>query len=229
MTDHHVNYVGGVWTDGLPPPIEVEDPATGQVFATIARAGPADIDRAVAAARACHLSGALTAMRPVERGRMVRRIGDGLAARLDEVAAVLSRETGKPKVEARIEVEGAVRYFEYYGNQAETLEGRSIPLGDGYYDFTVLEPYGVSAQIIPWNYPVEMTARSLSAALTAGNACVVKTPELTPLSSLFIAEAAEAAGLPAGAVSMLCGYGREAGAALSSHPDVDQIVFTGSV
>ncbi len=229
MTDHHLNYVGGVWTDGLQPPVEVEDPATGQVFATIARAGPADVDRAVAGARACHLSGALTAMRPVERGRMVRRIGDRLAARLDEVAAVLSRETGKPKVEARIEVEGAVRYFEYYGNQAETLEGRSIPLGDGYYDFTVMEPYGVSAQIIPWNYPVEMTARSLSAALTAGNACVVKTPELTPLSSLFIAEAVEAAGLPAGAVSVLCGYGHEAGAALSSHPDVDQIVFTGSV
>ncbi|WP_299614793.1 aldehyde dehydrogenase family protein [Pelagibius sp.] len=224
-----MNYVGGVWTDGLQPPVEVEDPATGQVFATIARAGPADVDRAVAGARACHLSGALTAMRPVERGRMVRRIGDRLAARLDEVAAVLSRETGKPKVEARIEVEGAVRYFEYYGNQAETLEGRSIPLGDGYYDFTVMEPYGVSAQIIPWNYPVEMTARSLSAALTAGNACVVKTPELTPLSSLFIAEAVEAAGLPAGAVSVLCGYGHEAGAALSSHPDVDQIVFTGSV
>ena len=142
---------------------------------------------------------------------------------------MLTRESGKPLWEARQEIEGAARYFEYYGNQAETVEGRSIPLGSGYFDFTVYEPFGVSAHIIPWNYPIEMTARSLSAALATGNACVVKTPELDPLTNRFIAAAAEAAGLPDGAVNIICGHGHEAGAALAAHPGVRQIVFTGSV
>ncbi|MDX6752429.1 aldehyde dehydrogenase family protein [Geminicoccaceae bacterium 1502E] len=223
------NYVGGAWVDGGAGRLAVEDPATGEPLAEQALADAADVDRAVAAARACHQSGALTAMRPVARGRMVRRMGEHLLARIAEIAPVLALESGKPLWEARLEVEGAARYFEYYGNQAETLEGRSIPLGDGYFDFTTYEPYGVSAQIIPWNYPLEMTARSLSAALTAGNACVVKTPELDPLSNAFIAEAAEHAGFPAGAVNILCGHGKQAGAALSAHPGVNQIVFTGSV
>ena len=147
----------------------------------------------------------------------------------EEIAQVLTLEQGKPLWESRIEIEGAARYFEYYGNQAETVEGRSIPLGKDYFDFTTYEPYGVSAQIIPWNYPVEMTARSLSAALATGNTCVIKTPELTPLSNAWFALAAEAAGLPKGAVNILCGLGQEAGAALSAHPNVNQIVFTGSV
>ena len=102
-------------------------------------------------------------------------------------------------------------------------------MGKSYFDFTTYEPFGVSAQIIPWNYPVEMTARSLSAALATGNACVIKTPELTPLSNAWFAHAAEAVGLPKGAVNILCGLGHEAGAALSAHPEVNQIVFTGSV
>ena len=117
-----------------------------------------------------------------------------------------------------MEIEGAALYFEYYGNQASTVEGRSVPLGANYFDFTQHEPYGVSAQIIPWNYPLEMTARSLSAALATGNACVVKTPELSPLSNSIYAEAAEAIGLPAGAVNIICGLGAEAGAALSGAP-----------
>ena len=188
-----------------------------------------DVDRAVQAARRVHLSGALSDLRPVERGRMVQAMGRYLLDHADEIANVLTLEQGKPLWEARIEVEGAARYFEYYGNQAETVEGRSIPLGAGYFDFTTYEPFGVSAQIIPWNYPVEMTARSLSAALATGNACVIKTPELTPLSNAWFAHAAEAVGLPKGAVNILCGLGAEAGAALSAHPDVNQIVFTGSV
>ncbi|MEM7432965.1 MAG: aldehyde dehydrogenase family protein, partial [Pseudomonadota bacterium] len=131
--------------------------------------------------------------------------------------------------ESHTEVEGAARYFEYYGNQAETVEGRSIPLGADYFDFTVYEPYGVTAHIIPWNYPLEMTARSVSAALSTGNACVVKTPELDPLTNEYIAKAGESAGLPQGALNIMCGIGKDAGAALASHADVRQIVFTGSV
>ena len=160
---------------------------------------------------------------------MVQAMGRYLLEHIDALAQVLTLEQGKPLWEARIEVEGAARYFEYYGNQAETVEGRSIALGKAYFDFTTYESFGVSAQIIPWNYPVEMTARSLSAALATGNACVIKTPELTPLSNAWFAQAAETVGLPKGANNILCGLGSQAGAALSAHPQVNQIVLTGSV
>jgi len=223
------NYIDGTWVDGGAGRIEVTDPSASAKLAEHALADATDVDRAVQAAKRVHQSGALRDLRPVERGRMVQSMGRYLLAHIDEIAQVLTREQGKPLWEARIEIEGAARYFEYYGNQAETVEGRSIPLGKGYFDFTTYEPFGVSAQIIPWNYPVEMTARSLSAALATGNTCVIKTPELTPLSAAFFAHAAEDAGLPAGAVNLLCGLGAEAGAALAAHPDVNQIVFTGSV
>ncbi len=223
------NYVNGDWVDGRAGRIDVINPATGEKLAEHALADETDIDHAVRAARRLHLSGELADLRPVERGRMVQAMGRYLLDHIDDIAPILTLEQGKPLWESRIEIEGAARYFEYYGNQAETVEGRSIPLGAGYFDFTTYEPFGVSAQIIPWNYPVEMTARSLSAALATGNSVVIKTPELTPLTNAWFAHAAEYAGLPKGAVNILCGYGQQAGAALSSHPDVNQIVFTGSV
>lgn len=223
------NYVEGQFIDGSAGRLVVDDPATGEPLAEQALAGADDIDRAVKAARRCHESGVLSDMRPVERGRMVRAMGEYLLSHKDEIAPILTREAGKPLWEAHMEIEGAARYFEYYGNQAETVEGRSIPLGKDYFDFTTHEPRGVSAQIIPWNYPMEMTARGLSAALATGNTAVIKTPELDPLTNYYFAKAAEAAGFPAGAVNILCGYGHEAGAALSAHSGVDQIVFTGSV
>jgi aldehyde dehydrogenase (NAD+) len=229
MKDYWKNYVDGTWIDGGSGRHDVINPGTGQVIAQQAMADAADIDRAVQAAKRVLDSGALTDLRPVERGRMVQAIGRYLLENIDDVAEILCLEQGKPLWEAKVEIKGAARYFEYYGNQAETVEGRSIPLGSKYYDFTSYEPFGVSGQIIPWNYPVEMTARSLSAGLATGNACVIKTPELTPLACYIYAHAAEAVGLPAGAVNILCGHGSEAGAALSSHPDVRQIVFTGSV
>ena len=223
------NYINGAFCDGTEPPIIVDNPATGQPLAEQACGNADDIDRAVAAAKACHDSRALSALRPVERSRKVQQMGRYLAENIKEIAPLLTLESGKPLWEAEMEVLGAARYFEYYGNQGETVEGRSIPLGDGYYDFTVYEPYGVSGQIIPWNYPLEMTARSLSAALVTGNACVIKSPELDPLTHFYIAKAAESADMPAGAVNIVCGHGRIAGAALAAHPDVRQIVFTGSV
>ncbi len=229
IKSHWQNYIDGAWVGGGAGTIDVHDPATGAFLATAALADAADVDRAVMAARRVHLSAELTALRPIERGRMVQAMGRWLLARKEEIAHVLTREQGKPLWEAMIEVEGAALYFEYYGNQASTVEGRSIPLGAGYFDFTDYEPYGVSAQIIPWNYPVEMTARSLSAALTTGNTVVIKSPELTPLTNSYFAQAAEAAGFPAGCVNVLCGLGHEAGAALAGHPMVNQIVFTGSV
>ncbi len=223
------NYIDGKWVDGGAGKIDVVNPANGETLAQHALADAEDVDRAVKAARRVHLSGALSDLRPVERGRMVQAMGRYLLDHKDEIAQVLTLEQGKPLWESHTEIEGAARYFEYYGNQAETVEGRSIPLGAQYFDFTTYEPFGVSAQIIPWNYPVEMTARSLSAALATGNTIVIKTPELSPLTNAWFAHAAEAVGLPNGAVNILCGYGHEAGAALSSHPLVNQIVFTGSV
>lgn len=223
------NYIDGEFVDGGAGRLVVDDPGTGEKLAEQAIASVPDVDRAVQAARRVHLSGVLSDLRPVERGRMVQAMGRYLLENIDEIAPILSLESGKPLWEAHIEVEGSARYFEYYGNQAETVEGRSIPLGSSYFDFTTYEPFGVSAQIIPWNYPMEMTARSLSAALATGNACVIKTPELDPLTNYYFAKAAEYAGLPNGAVNIFCGYGHEAGAALSSHPDINQVVFTGSV
>ena len=223
------NYINGKFVAGGAGQIEVSNPANGQTVGEQALADAGDVDKAVAAAKALHVSGKFSALRPVERGRMVQKMGQYLLQHKDKLAELLSLEQGKPLWESNIEIEGAARYFEYYGNQAETVEGRSIPLGQGYFDFTIYEPFGVSAQIIPWNYPIEMTARSLSAALATGNACVIKSPELTPLTHYIFAEAAEAAGLPEGAVNILCGLGRDAGAALTAHRDVNQIVFTGSI
>jgi aldehyde dehydrogenase (NAD+) len=219
------NYIDGAWVDGGAGRIDVTDPATGNVIAQHALADAGDVDRAVMAARRVHLSSVLTDMRPIERGRMVQAMGRFLTEHRERLAYLLSREQGKPIWESEIEIDGAALYFEYYGNQASTVEGRSIPLGSGYFDFTHYEPFGVSAQIIPWNYPLEMTARSLSAALATGNAVVIKTPEMTPLTNYIFAEAAEHVGFPKGTVNVLCGLGADAGAALSAHPMVNQIVF----
>ncbi|MBO9420863.1 aldehyde dehydrogenase family protein [Labrenzia sp. R4_2] len=223
------NFIDGAFVDGGGGRLDVLDPGTGEKLAEQALADAADVDRAVKAAKRVSDSRTWMDLRPVERGRIVRKMGDYLLDRIDEIAPILTREAGKPLWEAKLEIEGAARYFEYYGNQAETMEGRSIPLGGGYFDFTVHEPFAVSAQIIPWNYPMEMTARSVSAALAVGCAVVVKTPELDPLTNKYFADAALACGLPAGALNILCGLGKEAGAALSAHTDVNQIVFTGSV
>ncbi len=232
MTDipaYWQNFIDGEFCDGGAGRLSVLDPATGEPVADQALADAADVDRAVSVAKAFSERGTWSGLRPVERGRIVRKMGEYILEQIDEIAPILTREAGKPLWEARLEIEGAARYFEYYGNQAETMEGRSIPLGDGYFDFTTHEPFGVSAQIIPWNYPMEMTARSVSAALTVGCSVVVKTPELDPLTNKFFADAALACGLPNGALHILCGLGRDAGAALAAHPEINQIVFTGSV
>ncbi len=223
------NFIAGDWVDGGGGRLWVENPGTGARLAEQAVADAGDVGRAVASARECVESRVLADMRPIERGRLVQAMGRWIADHAAEFAQVLTLEQGKPLWEAQAELRGACNYFEYYGNQAATVEGRSIPLGAGYFDFTMLEPFGVSAQIIPWNFPLEVAARSIAAGLATGNACVVKTSELTPLSGSCFARAAEAVGLPKGALHVLTGYGHEAGAALAAHPDVNQIVFTGSV
>lgn len=227
--EYYRNWIDGAWAEGGAGRMTVENPGTGEPLAEQALADAGDVARAVAAAKRVHESGWLTDLRPVDRSRLVRAMGDYLLEHHEATARLLCLEQGKTLWEARNEVRNAARYFEYYGNLTETLDGRSIPLGAGYVDYTVLEPLGVSAQIIPWNFPVEIAARSIACGLATGNACVVKTSEVTPLSSHIFGPAAEAAGLPPGAVNILTGWGAEAGAALAGHPNVNQIVFTGSV
>jgi len=224
------NYVDGAWCDGAAGKrIPIENPASGQVIAEIARAEATDVDRAVAAARAAFEKRTLIDMRPATRAQLMFEIAAEFKKLADEIAAAECLDNGKTLAGGRNEALAAARYFTYYGGAADKLEGRMIPLGAGYVDYTVPAPYGVSAQIVPWNFPLQIAARSVACAIATGNTVVLKSPELSPLSCSFIATACERAGVPKGAVNVLCGYGHDAGAALVGHRDVDHIVFTGSV
>ena len=224
------NYIGGKWVDAVGGGrIAVEDPATGKPIAEIARAEAADVDLAVRAARACVESRALVDIRPGKRLRMLNTVAAELRGRAKEMAEVLTLESGIQYDEGLDEVEVTARYFEYYAGLADKIEGRYIPLGKDFVDYTIPEPHGVSAHIIPWNFPPELAGRGLGPALAVGNAVVVKSPELDPLAMTFIADACEAAGFPPGAVNILAGHGHDCGAALTAHPGVDHVVFTGSV
>ena len=224
------NYIAGERIDGGDGGcIAVENPATLEPLAEIAEATETDIDAAVAAARGCVETRVLIDMKPAKRLQMMLRVAAEIRAVAEEMVTTLCLDSGKRIVDARGEVETAARYFEYYGGLADKIEGRSIPLGGGYVNYTLATPYGVSGQIVPWNFPLGIAARSLSVALATGNASVVKSPELAPLANCLLAEACERAGVPAGAANILCGYGTRAGAALAEHPDVNQLVFTGSI
>lgn len=225
---HWLNFIDGQWCDSEQR-LVVNNPGTGEPVASIAQAGVADAQRALQSARRCVDSGELTRPRPAQRVAWLLAIAAQIRAVIDDGAWVLCQENGKALRDARDEFIEAARYFEYYAGMADKIEGTSIPLGNGYMDFTVYEPMGVSLQIVPWNFPVSICARSLAPALAAGNAVVIKSPELSPLGLCVLLQAIERAGLPRGAVNLLCGRGREIGAYLAGHRDVDQIVFTGSV
>lgn len=224
------NYIGGTWADGFGGGrISVTDPATGRPICEIARGTAEDIDAAVAAARTCFNSRVLQGMTPHERGAMMFRIADELEKATEEIARVECLDNGKTLANGRAEIPLTQRYLRYYGGMADKLEGRQIPLGPGLLDYTIHAPFGVSAQIVPWNGPLPVGARSIACALVTGNTVVLKSPEDSPLSLVLFAEACERAGVPAGAVNIVCGFGIEAGAALAAHRDIDHIVFTGSV
>jgi len=228
VRDTYDLYVDGEWTpaaDGAT--LTTTDPATEEPIAEVAAGAEADVDRAVAAARAAFPDWRDTP--PDERGRLVHRVGELVREHAEELAALESRDQGKPLTQARSDMSGAARYFEYYAGAADKLEGTSVPVGPDQLDFTIREPYGVSAQITPWNFPGNLFARGVAPALVAGNAVVLKPAEQTPLSSLRLAELCAEAGIPDGVVNVVPGFGEPAGRALSSHPDVDAITFTGSV
>ena len=224
------NYIHGQWVEGARGRrLTLENPATAKPLAEIARAEVEDVDRAVASARAAFESGALRCMKPESRLALLFRIADELEAAVEEIGLIECLDNGKNITSARTQAAASARYFRYYGGVADKLEGRTIPLGDGYVDYTLLEPYGVSAQVVPWNFPLQIAVRSVSSALAAGNSVVVKSPVLCPLSICLLGEACERAGLPEGTLNILCGRGSDVGSALVAHPEVDHVVFTGSV
>ncbi|RLK11352.1 aldehyde dehydrogenase family protein [Ruegeria conchae] len=229
MKAYWLSYIDGALVNGIASRIDALNPSIDKKLAECALTDAGNVVSADMAAKRAHLSGTLSDLRPVEHGHIVQAMGHYMLTHIDEIARILTLEQCDPLWEARIEVEEAAPYFEYYGDQAESFEGHSIPLGKDHYNFTTYEPHGVSAQIISWSNPIEMTTRSLSAALASSNAGVIKTPELTPFSNSWFASAAETAGLPERAVNILYGLGHESGSALSTHTHVNQIVFTGPV
>ncbi len=230
VRDYWRNYINGKWVDSVDGRrISITDPATGGKIAEVARGGAADIDLAVAAARRCFESRVLLDMTPAARGEMMFDIARELENFADEIAKVEVYDNGKTLPNGYGEVKLTQRYLTYYGGMADKLEGKQIPLGNDIVDYTVHMPFGVSAQIVPWNGPLPVGARSVACALVTGNTVVLKSPEDSPLSLFLFAEACEKAGVPKGAVNIVCGIGEEAGAALVSHSDIDHIVFTGSV
>ncbi len=211
--------------------IPVLDPSTGEVFGQIARGSEADIDQAVAAARAAlgeRYDGPWGSLSAASRGRLLQRLSVAVSAHADELAQLEARDTGKSLKTARADVSALARYFEFYAGAADKLHGQTLPYEPGYLVATVREPHGVTGHIIPWNYPMQIFGRTVGAALAAGNACVVKPAEDASLSSLRLGELAAEVGFPAGALNIVTGYGAEAGASLCEHPDVDHLSFTGS-
>jgi phenylacetaldehyde dehydrogenase len=223
--------IGGEWSPSFSGrTFETYDPATGLVLADVPDGEAPDIDRAVRAARAALEP--WRAMTPSDRGRLLHRIGDAILADADELALIETLDNGKPRTVARsVDVPLAADLFHYMAGWATKLSGEtitpSVPRAE-FHAYSLLEPIGVVGAIVPWNFPLLMAAWKLGPALAAGCTVVLKPAELTPLSALRLGELCLAAGLPAGVLNIITGYGETAGAALAAHPDVDKIAFTGS-
>jgi aldehyde dehydrogenase (NAD+) len=202
------------------------DPAAAESFAKVALGDRADVDAAVASAQAA--MGGWAGLPPVRRVRVVNRLAGLLREHSREFAELECLDVGKPLRQAEDDVAAAAGYFEYFAGVADKVFGSSIPLGKGFVDFTLREPLGVSAQIVPWNYPLRLASRGIAAALASGNAVVAKPSSEAGLSVVRLAEVAMEAGLPPGVLNVVTG-GRETGAALVSNPGINHITFTGSV
>lgn len=222
-------FVDGVpLTEASAGTFEVINPADGTVVETVGLAGTAEVDRAVSAARRALPGWAATT--PGERGAALLRLAERLTARAEEYADVESRQTGKTlRLATEFDVPGSIDNVVFFAGAARQLEG----LASGEYDATHTsvirrEPVGVVGSIAPWNYPLQMAMWKVLPAVAAGNTIVLKPAEITPLTTLMLAEDAAAAGIPAGVINVIVGRGPEAGEALVSHPDVAMISFTGS-
>lgn len=207
--------------------LDVVDPSTGQVFARTVRGGADEVDAAVAAARNALPGWRRTPVR--DRAAVLQRIAERITEDADALALTESKDTGKPLSQAAADVTFAARYFTFYAQTVQALYGETIPADPDQLLYTLREPHGVTAHIIPWNYPLQVTARTVAAALATGNCAVLKPAEEAPLNASRIGDIALQAGLPAGALNVVPGLGEEAGAALAAHPGIDHLSFTGSV
>ncbi len=222
-------FIGGRWcAPAGGERLLLTNPSDGSVLVPVARGTAQDIDAAVRAAQAA-LTGAWGAMSAVERGRVLMRMSARVLEQADALARLEAQDVGKPLKQARADAVALARYLEFYGGAADKLHGQTIPFANGYTVLTLREPHGVTGHIVPWNYPMQIIGRSVGAALAMGNACVLKPAEEACLSALAFAQIALDSGLPAGALNVVPGLGEEAGAALSAHPGVQHLSFTGSV
>jgi len=219
--------IGGRWS-ATPARLPLENPSTGAPLAGIARGGAAEIDAAVAAAEAA-LAGDWGRLTATERGRLLSRLGRLVEERIEDLARLEALDVGKPLTQARADARALARYLEFYGGAADKVTGTTLPYLNGHTVWTVREPHGVTAHIVPWNYPMQIIGRSVGAALAMGNAAVLKPAEEACLTALAFARLACEAGFPPGALNVVPGLGEEAGAALAAHPGVRHVSFTGSL
>jgi aldehyde dehydrogenase (NAD+) len=207
--------------------MDVVNPATEEVIASVASAGAADVDAAVAAARAA-LAGPWGTMSARERGRLVSRLADRLMEKADEVARLETIHNGKPISESRnIEIPAAAECLEYYAGWADKVMGETIPVKGNHLTYTLRDPIGVVAAIVPWNFPLLLAAWKVAPALACGNTVILKPASQTPLTALALGEIAVEIGLPPGVLNVITGAGSTVGQALVEHPGIDKVAFTG--
>jgi acyl-CoA reductase-like NAD-dependent aldehyde dehydrogenase len=223
--------IGGDWVEAADSgTFDTINPATGQVLMACASGQAQDIDRAVRAARQA-LEGPWKRVSPADRGLMLWRLADLIEQHAGPLAEIETLDNGKPFAHARDDdIALVVAQLRYYAGWTTKIEGQTIPVSTDpdHFNFTLREPVGVVGAIVPWNYPLQMAVWKLAPALACGNVCIVKPAEQTPLTAIWLGRLALEAGFPPGVVSVITGYGETAGAALSAHPDVDLLVFTGS-
>jgi aldehyde dehydrogenase (NAD+) len=222
-------FIGNEWRPALSGRrFPVVNPATEEVIAQVAEGDAADVDNAVAAARACFDSAAWRELSGRKRGRLLFKAADLLEGRLDEFARLETAHNGKTLFESRIELNMTVATLRYYAGWADKLTGDTLPVDGPFFVYTLREPIGVVGAIVPWNFPLNIASWKIAPALAAGCTIVLKPASETPLTALAFAELVAEAGFPPGAFNVLPGGGRTAGGALVRHPDVDKISFTGS-
>jgi acyl-CoA reductase-like NAD-dependent aldehyde dehydrogenase len=221
-------FVNGEWRDAASgKSLEVINPATEDVVATVPSADRADVDAAVAAARAA-LNGPWGQMSARERGRLLWRLGEKLIERADDVARLETLHNGKPIFESRqIEVPASAECLQYYAGWADKIHGETIPVKGSYLTYTLREPVGVVAAIVPWNFPLLLTTWKVGPALACGNTVIIKPASQTPLTAIALAELAVEAGIPPGVINVITGPGSAVGQMLVEHPGIDKIAFTG--
>lgn len=222
-------FVNGKWTEGsATEAFDLRNPATGEVVGRVPRATKDDMYEAVDVARRAFQAPAWHDMEQTKRGKILLQLAALIRQNFEQLAKTETLNQGKPIRESKADVAWTVRAFEYWGGLADKIEGEIIPVTSNRLTYTIREPLGVTAHIIPWNYPLALASRSLAPALAAGNTVVAKPAELTPLSLLKIVEYAQKAGLPDGVLNVVTGSGSLAGRSLVSHPDIAGITFTGS-